>query len=515
MDLHQFAGRFSGVRWLGDEKFRAHCPCPTHPDGDPECSLLASQSNGRIKIACFGEFGDNADTILAALNLKTIDLDTTIPKAETPAAAFFVNGTQSTVGSNGATPHKRSFGTWQLEVGYQFKGWFGAVPEKQRVLLASSEENTLVEILVEDAKKWIEAHKPPTWPLPEELSESELDEELRRLALSVVKAFRDDYAVPEKEPEEDKISALHLTQLYDVIDQWDRQPWVWDGILPHSSLSLIVGKSETGKSTLIYSLIYAIVTGSDFFGRRCEQGRVLYLAGDPMSEIVAGKTFRALGLTEGVVVIPDALVMHRTGMEQVRAIVKELKPSLVVGDTLAATVDIDVDKYGQSYQAQLPLTRMAREYGPNFLMSHHSQKSAIDSYSVIDSALGSVGVAAVASSRMGTKLYRRKGKKFYTFEMSNLRIGNPIEGEYIVHKLENGLVELAGMWKAETISQDKQLIVDVLARRGEAMAKRTLWAECRPRPKWDPFNDALDALFAEGRLTTEPGRGSAVLYKLK
>lgn len=315
-------------------------------------------------------------------------------------------------------------------------------------------------------------------------------------------------------PEGDVIKALHLPDLYKMIDEWDRQPWVWQGILPHSSLSLIVGKSETGKSTLIYALIYAVVMGLKFFGRLCEQGRVLYLAGDPMSEIVAGKTFRELGLEGNVVVVPDALVMHKDGIQQIRGIMANLKPNLVVGDTLAATVALDTDKYGQSYQAQLPLVRMAREFGPNFLMSHHSQKSAIDSYSVIDSALGSVGVAAVASSRMGTKLYKRKGEKFFTFEMSNLRIGQPIEGEWIVKKFPNGLVELDGLWKAKNTIMDKQAILDALSRETEPMAKRTLWSELRPKPKWEPFNDAIDELFAEGKLEINKGKKGAKLFSL-
>jgi hypothetical protein len=383
--------------------------------------------------------------------------------------------------------------------------------------LASAAPEVLFDGVMKDLRRGVDAGQ--LNPLPE-LNLTELDEQLQLVGREAVKDFcaahwakRAAAAAPTQEPEE-KISALHLKQLYRIIDEWDRQPWVWDGILPHSSLSLIVGKSETGKSTDIYSLIYAIVSGLPFFGRQCEEGRVIYLAGDPMSEFVAGKTFRALGLEDGVIVIPDALVMYPTGMQQFRAIVKEFKPSLVIADTLAATVSIDVDKYGESYRAQLPLTRLAREFGPNFLMSHHSQKSAMDSYSVIDAALGSVGVAAVASTRMGTKLHKRKGKKFYTFEMSNLRIGNPLEGELIVHKLQDGLVELGGPWRVENVALDKSAIVDVLKRRGEPMSKRTLWQETRPRPKWEPYNDALDELLNEGTITVESGSRGAQLFKL-
>jgi len=317
---------------------------------------------------------------------------------------------------------------------------------------------------------------------------------------------------------EDILRPLSLGQLYDLVDEWDRQPWVWDGILPHSSLSLIVGKSETGKSTLTYALLYAIVKGLTFFGRQCEQGRVLYLAGDPMSEVVAGKTFKGLGLDrdDGVMVLPGALAANPSGMRQLRDIVQSFKPAIVVGDTLAATVEIDTEKYGQSQKAQHPLVKIARDLGPNFLMSHHSQKSAIDSYSVIDSALGTVGVAAVASSRMGTKMYRRGKERFYTFEMSNLRIGQPIEGEWIVKKYDNGLMELDGLWAGRAAVLDTEAIVKALEEHGDDwIAGRTLWQETSPKPKYGVFMQALRGLVKEKAVETDkrPGKGGGYLYR--
>ena len=54
-------------------------------------------------------------------------------------------------------------------------------------------------------------------------------------------------------------------------------------------------------------------------------------------------------------------------------------------------------------------------------------------YNVIDMALGSVGVAATASTRMAVRKRERARKEFYTFEMSNLRIGDPIKGEWILN----------------------------------------------------------------------------------
>jgi hypothetical protein len=323
----------------------------------------------------------------------------------------------------------------------------------------------------------------------------------------------------DEEEEQEPLKPLGLGALYDLVDEWDRQPWIWDQILPQSSLSLIVGKSETGKSTLIYRLIYAIVRGEDFLGRRCEKGRVLYLAGDPVSEVVAGKTLKQLGLerTDDVRVVPGALVAQKNGMAYLRQWMADFKPCLVVGDTLAATVPIDVDKYGQSYQVQQPLTRLARDFKANFLMSHHSQKSAIDTYSVIDSALGSVGVAAVASTRMGTKMYTRKGKRFYTFAMSNSRIGAGMEGEWIVCLREDGHIELDGQWGKRLAAMDREEIIKVLKRQDEPLSGRGLIDKIFPRPKWTSFREALEKLVEEGDVIEAPRKqkGGGKVYSLK
>jgi len=520
VELSAFASNCRNVRWIDDNRCQAECPiCAISHDGtDSDLNLIIKHIDRRITLFCFA--GHPTEEILRALNLSEPDLNDPTPEAEKPADGFSeddvhrasANGNAS---SNGTGP-RADPRTWKILVYRIAKGILEHDAGKSPELFASIDPGILLEGLMKDLRTGLAAGK--LNPLPE-LNEAELDEEMEVAARAAIGEFvaknrpRQEKPPEEEDPDE-KITVLDLNQLYGVIDEWETRPWVWDGILPHSSLSLIVGKSETGKSTLIYSLIYAIVTGTEFFGRQCEQGRVLYLAGDPMSEFVAGKTFRALGLSDGVRVIADALVMHPTGMEQVRKIVNDFKPCLIVGDTLAATVEIDVDKYSQSYKAQLPLTKLARDYGPNFLMSHHSQKSAVDSYNVIDAALGSVGVAAVASSRMVTKFYRRKGARFFTFEMSNLRIGRPLEGEYIIHKLENGQVELAGLWKLQNTEMDKALIVEALSRTSEPMAKRTLWAELRPKPKWDPFNDALEELFAEGKITITSGPRGGKMYQL-
>jgi hypothetical protein len=411
-----------------------------------------------------------------------------------------------------------SYTDWRYRVGMVVKRALDDVPEDQRPTIASMAPDKLADLLVKQAREVIEEKKAPWYPLPPELSESDIDDELHGLATRAVTVFQGAYLHDLPATLEDEPKPLTVSELYSYVDEWDRRPWVWEGILPSASLSLLVGKSETGKSTIVYRLIYAVLRGLPLFGRKCMAGRVLYLAGDPMSEVVAGKTFREMGIqaSDGLLVLPGALISRPNGMDDLRQWVGQFKPALIVGDTLATTVQLDNDRYGQSIEAQQPLSRLARKSASNFLSTHHSQKSAVDSYSVIDAALGSVGVAAVASSRMVTRMHRRNQKKYFTFEMSSLRIGTPLEGEWIVCKKEDGFMELEGRWDFRVTALDKECILACLRRQNEPIAERTLWQEIFPKPKWGPFKTALDELVAEGQVERQKrrGKGGGKTYSL-
>src|SRR6266851_472049 len=524
MDLRTFASGFGRVTFIGDDKFTAQCPA----HDDEGSSLMVRQDGERQRMLCAKRCSSAA--ILEARNLRsggsssdrtleiegdvrcsTSELTSDAPISIQAATDGDFAGTSNSSAEAGAlagsgtslrgAPNGNGWG------GYPTNG-NGAQPNGNGASsLRNGKPDDEPESPESAAQNELLRWKARVFAVAEELLLSDIKK--REQAQKNGKA---------KIPEDEILKPLNLGQLYDLCDEWDRQPWVWDGILPHSSLSLIVGKSETGKSTIIYALLYAVVKGLTFFGRQCEQGRVLYLAGDPMSEVVAGKTFRGLGLDrdDGVMVLPGALASNPSGLKQLRDIIQAFKPAIVVGDTLAATVDIDTEKYGQSQKAQHPLVKIARDLGPNFLMSHHSQKSAIDSYSVIDSALGTVGVAAVASSRMGTKMYRRGKERFYTFEMSNLRIGQPIEGEWIVKKYDNGLMELDGLWRTHSVALDKDAIVAALQEHGDDwIAGRTLWQETSPKPKYGVFMQALRGLVKEKAVETDkrPGKGGGYLYR--
>lgn len=475
-------------------------PCPNHP----ETTIATKRVGPRLVYYC--DHGCNHGQIIGKLGHSVNGTNGHTKAASATAAAL--------AGPELPTPNPAPAEPFPL--GEKTRQW------KDRLRLNADSE---IQRGAQDVDRLVNALIPyidlPLYRPPGVLSDTDVHDELIELAERALREWRIDNPVvdqPEEPDDDDVLKPMDLRQLYDYVDEWDRQPWIWEGILPRSSLSLIVGKSETGKSTLIYGLIHAIAKGLTFFGRRCAQGKIIYLAADPLSEVVAGKTFRKLGLdpADGVMVIPGALASNPSGFSQLRRIVESYRPDLIVGDTLAATVRLDTDKYGQSQEAQQPLVKLARKYTPNFLMSHHSQKSAIDTYSVIDGALGSVGVAAVASTRMMTRMHRRNKDRFYTFEMSNLRIGEPIEGEWIVKRYDNGLMELDSLWNSQQVAMDSDLILKVLEEQREPISERTLWNEVLPKPKWGAFKTALRELVAQKIVKAEKNKrqGGGKRYSL-
>lgn len=511
------------------------CLCPVdNCSGTLTAKDFGDTVDGDSKPALICSAGCLPDLVWSAITLSQARLHASNIRRDREAGEHPPSPAVPHLNGNGKVhepPSKDREPQTELDRVFLLRSWKRLIAKTARLLLDNDDEykkpvltlELILPILTSDLVRLVKDI--PENRAPKFLSETDVTDELDAIARWAIGDFlskrqkKADAEFDGEEEEPEPLKPLGLGALYDLVDEFDRQPWVWDGILPQSSLSLIVGKSETGKSTMIYRLIAAIIRGEKFLDRQCQQGRVLYLAGDPISEIVAGKTLKQLGLTEhdGVQVVPGALVGQKNGMAYLKKWVSELRPVLVIADTLAATVAIDVDKYGQSYQIQQPLTRLARDFKPNFLMSHHSQKSAIDTYSVIDSALGSVGVAAVASTRMGTKLYQRQGKKFYTFAMSNSRIGQGLEGEWIVNLCEDGRIELDGLWGKRTVAMDQELILNVLKRQSEPIAERTLWGEIFPKPKWQPFKQALIALIENQTVVskTRHKRGGGRVYFLK
>lgn len=173
--------------------------------------------------------------------------------------------------------------------------------------------------------------------------------------------------------------------------------YVWKGVLSAGQVGCIFGQPGAGKSVLAPHVAYAVAQGRRAFGQRTKKGVVFYVA----AEDEAGMQDRVSALRQRHGDAPDfhlvggvsALVTGNDtvapDLARLLQLVEEMRPSLVVVDTLAASaVGLDEnssDGMSRVVEAMRSLTR----FGAAVVLVHHSPKSGDTprGHSVLNGAL--------------------------------------------------------------------------------------------------------------------------------
>jgi hypothetical protein len=215
--------------------------------------------------------------------------------------------------------------------------------------------------------------------------------------------------------------------------------WVVEGLLPTAGSSLLAGKPKSGKSTLVRQLVFAVATGRSFLGRDVLQGPVLYLAlEEKMSEV--RKQFDLLG-ADGVEPISVVFDCRGNRLIEVRDLITEIQPVLVVVDTLAKLVDLnEINKYGPTNKRLRELHELARDSGAHLLCVHHSRKGVSDD--TIDNVLGSTALSGGVDTVIA--IQNQKGKRTLSTEQ---RYGVSIEKTILDFDSETRTTSILGTAK--------------------------------------------------------------------
>ncbi len=173
--------------------------------------------------------------------------------------------------------------------------------------------------------------------------------------------------------------------------EWLAEPlpdhdWLIDGLIPASSLIILLAESRAGKSTLTTQMLMCMASGQPFLGMRVRQPRrVLYIAAEGNRK---GRRDRALAAKRALD-IHDNIPFHvepadfteftfRAG--KVRELVLSNKFDLVVGDTLGLMWGGDDENDNASWGnlVMAPIREMQRSTGASFLLITHPPKTGID-----------------------------------------------------------------------------------------------------------------------------------------
>jgi len=168
-----------------------------------------------------------------------------------------------------------------------------------------------------------------------------------------------------------------LVSLQELLDEPEEEtPWVVEGLLPASGLSLVVGKPKVGKSTFARWMALAVAQGKPFLGLAVAQGPVIYLALEEKRGEVK-RHLREMGASG-----PEPLhflleAAPEAAMAWLDREVRARKPVLIVIDTMQRFLRLsDLNEYAQVTNAIDPVLALARDTDAHVMLVHHARKGS-------------------------------------------------------------------------------------------------------------------------------------------
>lgn len=179
----------------------------------------------------------------------------------------------------------------------------------------------------------------------------------------------------------DYVQASHLPD-------WTPPQELVEGLLLQGGMTVVYGDSNTGKSFLVLDLVAHISLGRAWFGRRVQQGAVVYLAAESPRSIMD----RARALSQRLGAPLDQLFIVRCPIDlydekgdtqdviaTIRAIERRhrVRVSMVVADTLARVMGAGDESKTQDMGVVVThVDRIRQETGVQFTIVHHTGKDA-------------------------------------------------------------------------------------------------------------------------------------------
>jgi hypothetical protein len=164
-------------------------------------------------------------------------------------------------------------------------------------------------------------------------------------------------------------------------EQKEGTTWLWEGILPTSSLNMIQGDPKSGKSTVAKHLSVAAATGRPFLGSSISQPvPVLYYSLQESKK--QWKTWLLSFLTKEEVSELTIDIIWRLGKRGPNAIkglrerILKKKYQLIVIDMIGRFLTLkDMDKYSEAEGPLSDMNDIAQETGACIVWLHHERKS--------------------------------------------------------------------------------------------------------------------------------------------
>jgi hypothetical protein len=180
---------------------------------------------------------------------------------------------------------------------------------------------------------------------------------------------------------EDK-DRLHFSTIDEIMSMPETE-YAVNGLLEMSTISMIVGDSEAGKTFIMLGIALAIASGREWLGRKTKQGHVVYVYAEGKlglrKRLLAWKTHHNEELpTEHLHVIPRPINLRDTWVE-LRELLKTLPehPVLIVFDTFGQVAPGVNENDAKDVREVLHAARNIKdEFESHVAIIHHGTKNS-------------------------------------------------------------------------------------------------------------------------------------------
>ncbi len=291
------------------------------------------------------------------------------------------------------------------------------------------------------------------------------------------------------------------------------QRWVLEGLIVDDGLTMLGAKKKMGKTWMVLQIAQAVADGTSVLGRKASQGSVIYLCLEDGQRRLQGRLQKQRtkpGLP--ITYITRFEPLDGKGFAQLKALIQQRVPRLVIIDTLAAAKTAKTDENAAGDMGDLlgDLRRLAQDTHCSILVvAHHGKASYGDPGNDIR---GSSAVGGAADVNIG----------LYKVEDSTARILKA-EGRDLEETELRIIFDAAETWSWQLVGDARQIarneadqdVLGALAVLGEADAGAVARETGKARPSVIPV---LKRLAAEGKLATKAfkeGKVTKVVYTVK
>ena len=300
--------------------------------------------------------------------------------------------------------------------------------------------------------------------------------------------------------------ARKLTQIFNEAP--DYVDWLVPDLFTTNELYCLAAEPRAGKSLFALGLAKAVSSGTEFLGRPCQKGEVVYICkedpDDKVKERLLAQEWKEAEMDN--VLVDNEFTLDE--LPELRAYVKEAKPSLIIFDTLSR-IQTSNGKENSSEIADTlaPLQDLAQQENVCVLVVHHTRKRSnehTDFLDIFDSVRGSGAIRATCRGM----LVLAKAKQGFRLAVEN---GRTQAQDLAIHlNISNLTWKLNGLWTPPHVNKtQKDLVLEWLEKHREGTIAQ-IYNGTLIRKKY--IYDILTRLISEGFVEREGSQRTTLYY---